>query len=695
MQIYPADLTKQIGYDIIIQWLVSFAQSNEAKNILSELNPSYNKDKILQSLQEINEFYALHEKNILQAYLHFPSVNNELKLLKIEKSVLSTKQIVAIYKTILNSRNIISYFKDKENTYPLLHLKTAPLPLLNDIEIAIQNVLNEEGIVHDHASAQLLSIRKSMTENRKEMNKVFQSICNRLRKEGQLADIEENFINGRKTVAVFSEYKREVKGILLGQSAGGKISYVEPQQLITINNEKIELENQERKEIYNILQNLCDTIRKEVNAISKLHLLLIDLDVLNAKTQLAHFTKASLPSLSKQENNLLLKNAFHPHLRYQNELQKLPTIPFDIALNKDKQIIIISGPNAGGKSLVLKTTALMQCMFQSGLWICAQEGSELTIVKKIYADIGDEQSIENGLSTYSARLKKMNHLLRNSDKDTLFFIDEFGTGSDPDLGGALAEAMLDRITLHQSRGIVTTHFTNLKLLANKHETIVNACMLYNTATLTPLYKLHIGEPGSSFTFEVATHTGISKEIIDDAKGKVSKEKLKIDQLLTQLQKEKNKLIKQQRDLQKQLSKTTANKRNYEMLINKMEIEILKLKTDKVTKDKLIEHGKKLHQLTQEWNVSKNKKEIIKKFVKLVGYENAQKKLWEQKVNTEEFKKEKVKKILEIIEVGSKVKFLKSNTAATILSIQKERAIIKLGKIEIEVPLLQLEVLGDK
>lgn len=695
MQIYPADLTKQIGYDIIIQWLVSFAQSNEAKNILSELNPNYNKDKILQSLQEINEFYTIHEKNILHEYIRFPSLNNELKLLKIENSVLSTKQIIAIYKTILHSRNIISYFKEKESIYPLMHRRTTTLPLLNDVEIAIQNVLNEDGIVHDHASSKLLSIRKSMTENRKEMNKIFQSITNRLRKEGQLADIEENFINGRKTVAVLSEYKREVKGILLGQSAGGRISYIEPQLLISINNEKIELENEEKKEIYIILKTLCDTIRKEIKTISKLYLLLIDIDVLNAKTHLAHFTKAALPTISNQPSNLFLKNAFHPHLRYQNEVKKLPTVPFDIALNKEKQIIIISGPNAGGKSLVLKTTALMQCMFQSGLWICAQEGSELSIVKKIYADIGDEQSIENGLSTYSARLKKMNYLLRNSDKDTLFFIDEFGTGSDPDLGGALAEAMLDRITLQQSRGIVTTHFTNLKLLANKHETIINACMLYNTATLTPLYKLQIGEPGSSFTFEVATHTGISKEIIDDAKEKVSKEKLKIDQLLTQLQKEKNKLIKQQKDLQKQMNKTTANKRNYETLINKMETEILKLKTDKETKDKLIEHGKKLYQLTQEWNVSKNKKEIINKFVKLAGYENAQKKIWEQKINTEEYKKQKVKKILEQIKVGSKVTFLKSNTTGTILSIQKNRATIKMGKIEMEVPLLQLEVLSEK
>lgn len=695
MQIYPADLTKQIGYDIIIKWLVSFAQSTEAKNILNELNPSNNEENILQSLQEINELYSIHEKNILQPYLRFPSINNELKLLKIENSVLSTKQIIAVYKIILNSRNIISFFHDKENIYPLLYLRTATLPLLNEVEIAIQNVLNEDGIVHDHASTHLLSIRKSMTENRKEMNKVFQTICNKLRKEGQLADIEENFINGRKTVAVLSEYKREVKGILLGQSASGKISYIEPQQLIIINNEKIELENEEKNEIYNILRSLCDSIRKEISAISKLHFFLIDIDILNAKTHLAHFTKATKPLFSNQENNLQLKNAFHPHLRYQNELKKLPTIPFDLQLNLEKKIVIISGPNAGGKSLVLKTTALMQCMFQSGLWICAQEGSVLSIVKKIYADIGDEQSIENGLSTYSARLKKMNYLLRNCDKDTLFFIDEFGTGSDPDLGGALAEAMLDRITLQQSRGIVTTHFTNLKLLANKHETIVNACMLYNTATFTPLYKLHIGEPGSSFTFEVATHTGIAKEIIDEAKLKVSNEKLKIDQLLTQLQKEKNKLIRQQRDLQKQMSKTTANKRNYESLINKMETEILKLKTDKETKDKLIEYGKKLHHLTQEWNVNKNKKEIIQKFVKLAGYENAQKKIWEQKVNTEEFKKEKVKKLLEKIKVGSKVIFLKSNTTATILSIQKERAIIKIGKIKMDVPLIQLEMFYEK
>jgi DNA mismatch repair protein MutS2 len=375
----------------------------------------------------------------------------------------------------------------------------------------------------------------------------------------------------------------------------------------------------------------------------------------------------------------------------QNEKNQL-TIPINCSFVNDARIMVISGPNAGGKSITLKTVGLLQIMFQCGLLVPVAAKSEMCIKQSLFGDIGDNQSIEDGLSTYSSRLQKMNYFLKHTNEKTLFLIDEFGTGSDPDMGGAMAEVILNKMNETKAHGVVTTHFTNLKLLANHNEGIFNACMLFNSKTLKPLYQLHIGEPGSSFTFEVAQKIGLPIEIINEAKQKLSKEKLQMDKLLSQLQLEKNILAKIKRDLQKQMGKTTAEKREFQELNDKLEVTLEQSKEQKEDRQKLIEYGKKLHQLSQEWSNSKDKKPIIQKFIKLAGYEQAKKKEQEEFEKTKAFKEERILQIKSKIEIGSLVRMLKSKEIGTIKLLKdNNRADVQFGRMIMNIGIEKLEI----
>jgi DNA mismatch repair protein MutS2 len=407
---------------------------------------------------------------------------------------------------------------------------------------------------------------------------------------------------------------------------------------------------------------------------------------------LGKLLKATKPIISKNKNQTILYNAFHPVLFLQQNEKNQATIPINCSFIEDARIMVISGPNAGGKSITLKTIGLLQIMFQCGLLIPVAAKSEMCIKQSLFGDIGDNQSIEDGLSTYSSRLQKMNYFLKHTNEKTLFLIDEFVTGSDPDMGGAMAEVILNKMNETKAHGVVTTHFTNLKLLANHNEGIFNACMLFNSKTLKPLYQLHIGEPGSSFTFEVAQKIGLPIEIIEEAKQKLSKEKLQMDKLLSQLQLEKNILAKIKRDLQKQMGKTTAEKREFQQLNDKLEVTLEQSKEQKEDRQKLIDYGKKLHQLTQEWSNSKDKKPIIQKFIKLAGYEQAKKKEQEEFEKTKAFKEQRILQIKSKIEIGSLVRMLKSKEVGTIKTLKdNNRADVQFGKMIMNVGIEKLEI----
>ena len=348
-------------------------------------------------------------------------------------------------------------------------------------------------------------------------------------------------------------YRKKVSGSLLGSSKSGNIVYIAPQATLTYQRELQNLEYEEKQEVIRILKTLSHKIRP-YSTLLESHLdYLTHLDVISSKTKYAYSINGLLPKIDKNKR-VYFKDAFHPILFVNNKEENLEVIPQTIELNEKQQIIVISGPNAGGKSITLKTIGLLQIMLQSGILIPVNEQSETTIFDTILTDIGDNQSIENQLSTYSYRLKNMRYFLRNCNENTLFLIDEFGTGSDPELGGALAEIFLEEFYHKKAFGIITTHYSNLKVLANELDYVTNANMQFNEQTLEPLYKLYLGQAGSSFTFEVAQKNGIPFSLINKAKKRVETEKIRLDKTISKLQKERNRLHKNSENLEKQKTK---------------------------------------------------------------------------------------------------------------------------------------------
>lgn len=691
MKIYPDNLSEQLDFQIIRQELENLAYGKKAKEKVLDLQPSSNFSFIENALNITNEYLLNIQQENAIPFVSYPEPDKELQLLGIQNSVLSTNQFHQLRQLLQVTNQLLAFFSDKEEVFPNLYALISPNQKDSIIIENINLVLDKEGLVKDDASDELFTIRKELNENRKQSERLYRIHIQRLKKLGQLADFEESFVNGRRVLGVLAEHKREVKGILLGQSASGKIAYIEPQNVIEINNNKLELEEEEKKEINRILKVLTEYLRPFKSTLDLAYKLWIEIDFIFAKAKLAHKLNATLPLISKGTHQIHLINAFHPVLLLKNKQLNIPVIPINCTLNSENRIMVISGPNAGGKSITLKTIGLFQIMLQCGLLLPTSAKSELSLKQKIFGDIGDSQSIEDGLSTYSSRLQKMNFFLKNTNNNTLLLIDEFGTGSDPDMGGALAEIILDKLNSLGAQGVITTHFTNLKLLANNKSGIFNACMLFNTKNLKPLFQLHVGEPGSSFTFEVAEKIGLPSEIIAEAKLILSKEKVKMDKLLNQLQQEKNIIAKLKRDLQKQMSKTTAEKREFQHLTDELETAIEKNKANKEEKQKLMDYGRKLHQLTQEWTLNKDKKPIIHKFVKLAGYENAKKKEQEMYEKTEQFRKSKVDQIKPKLEIGTRVRVLKSKEIGVIKAIKAERAFIQFGHIEMNIGLEKLEI----
>jgi DNA mismatch repair protein MutS2 len=695
MNIYPSQLARQLDFPVILEKLSTYCVSKPGVYQIQHLIPSKEFEEVLQKLKETNEaLLAMHQGNGLP-HQSFPELQIEIKLLAVQHAVLNAGQFNQLRLMVSMSHDLLVFLHEKKEAFPVLFEKIHRFSYLHELIEEIENVFDKEGQVKDGASPTLQQIRLALLENRKTSDRIYRNHIQRLSKSGQLADIEESYINGRRVLAVLAEFKREIKGMIHDHSASGKITFIEPNNAIELNNEKLDLEDAEKKEIYTILKALTGLIQPYRHQIQEHLQNLINFDVICAKAKLGKILQATLPQIQEEEPVIHLINAYHPVLWLQNQEAGLNTVPVNCKLDETNRILVISGPNAGGKSIALKTIGLFQLMLQCGLLLPTSAKSSFVIKETLLGDIGDNQSIEDGLSTYSSRLIKMKYFLEHAGPKALFLIDEFGTGSDPDMGGALAEIILNKLNASKAQGVVTTHFTNLKLLANQEEGIFNGCMLFNSRTLKPLYQLQIGEPGSSFTFEVASKIGLPENIIEEARQKISAERIQMDKLLHQLQQEKNTQIRLKRDLIKQMGKATAEKREFRELNDQLEDKIAKTNEQKEEKQKLMEFGRKLMSLTQEWTQNKNKKEVIHKFVKLAGYEQQKKKLQEEFERSETFRQIKISEVKEKIQVGSAVRMLKSRETGIVFQMDEKKAVVRFGRVDIQVGLEKLEVVAEK
>lgn len=571
---------------------------------------------ILQNLEETDEMRRILSDGEAFPIERYPEIGHELKLLYIPNSVLTTQQILQINKVVLITRSIFSFFSSRNAKYPLLSRHLLSVSFAKEIPEAIHAVMDETGNVLSSASSELGRIRKSLSRKRMEAGQIYAAVIQKYRKSGWISDVEESWRNGRRVVSIVAEQKRSAKGIIHDISATGKTCFIEPEETISINNLIVSLEEEERTEIKKILFDLTACLRK-FHPFLKSYYYLIELyDVVYAKARIALKMNAALPYVEPAPKVDVI-DARHPLLFMYNLASGKHTIPFTLKLQGDERILVISGPNAGGKTVCMKTIGLLQMMLQSGFLVTADANSKFGIFKNLLVDIGDSQSLEFELSTYSSRLRHMKVFLDKATQDSLFLIDEFGTGTDPALGGALAEAILEEINNKKAVGIITTHYMNLKVLADRTQGIINGSMAFDAKKLEPLYRLEVGKPGSSYTFVVAERSGLPFSVINKARKKVRKNTLLLDELLNKVEKEKSEVIRllennksQEKRLNELVNKYEKNVVNQEQKIEQQEERVRQkeLRLSRQMEDKF-------HRFVKEWKEAKNKKVVLEKFTK--------------------------------------------------------------------------------
>lgn len=611
-----------LEFNVIVEWLEQYAIEKTAIRKIKDLKPSNDFMKIEFELNQLNELRTIRISNESFPALDFEELEQEIKLLKIHNAIISIEGFRRIYQASNLVNRMVSFFEYHKKRFPSLEKIVENCEINYEINKKIDLVFDRAGNVKDDASPQLHEIRQRIKTLRNQINRNFERELRKLLKDQILGDVTEGFINERRVLSVQSSFKRKVPGNVHGSSKTGSLTYVEPQSNVPLNNEMEFLLDDERKEIQRILKQLTSDISIYYKLIKSYQQCLVDFDFLNAKCRLALEMNAVLPLINRKTDFDYIE-AYHPILRNSNSLVKKETKSQAIRMNLNQRMMVISGPNAGGKSITLKTVGLLQLMLQSGLLIPVNENSKACFFQQIFSDIGDNQSIENELSTYSYRLQRMNYFLKASNHRTLLLLDEFGTGSDPELGGALAEVFFEELYKKSAFAVITTHYSNIKLKANALKNAINGCMLFDTSTLKPKYEFAMGQPGSSFTFEVAKMNGINPELISTAKGLLDEKKVNLDRLLNELQSNKNqleKLIQENRESQARAQEAQTQ------FMEKKEHYENRLKSQQSLIDQNNKHlvaGKKMVYFIEKFNLKSQKKdanmalwEEIKNFMKL-------------------------------------------------------------------------------
>ncbi|MGE5519621.1 MAG: endonuclease MutS2 [Candidatus Dadabacteria bacterium] len=697
MKLYPESAVAQLEFDKIKELLHQKCRTEYAKSKAAELRIHTRKDFIDRELRQSHE-----HKQLIQNSIYFPNdyvlnLSRELRLLSILDAVLSGEQLVNIRKLSLSIESIFRWFDaERKEAYPALAEVIAGTYYEKKILVLIDQVIDESGTIKDNASDELLNIRMNLYRKRNDLRRLFDRIIQRLNKQGYLAEIEESFMNGRRVVAVFAEQKRTVKGILHGESDSRRTAFIEPEETIELNNAIGDLGNAERKEVYRILKVLTTQLASFASLLVHYHSIVGEYDFIRAKASFAVDIRGESPVVNDKALVHLVQ-AYHPLLYLYNQRSGKPTIPVDLSLDNQNRILVISGPNAGGKTVTLKTIGLLQMMVQSGLLVPVSPASQFGIFKQLMIHIGDTQSLEFELSTYSSHLLSMKYFMENANGKTLFFIDELGSGSDPNLGGAFAEVILEELARKHAYGIVTTHYLNLKVMANKTPGILNGAMAFDEKHLLPLYKLAVGKPGSSYTFSIAERIGLDKRLIEKARGLVDEEHFRLDKLLNRTEQDLQSVQKKEKDLHKLLKETEKVKREMEVIMNKerhhQQVEVLK-QQNKITEDRILylkDMERKLKQIIIEWKKSDDKNKIVKEMAALLFKKNDQKTASKKQKQLES----KYEEITGEIKIGDKVKMKRNLQVGQVLEIRGKRAVVKIGLLPMQIDLADLVLIKEK
>ena len=711
----PKKTLEDLEFDIVVDNILSYCVTTHGKEKLKSLFPSSNFDQINFSLNLVSEYLSSLENDNNFPNHFFESISKEIKIIQIDNSQLDIDSFRKI-KTVVELTILhIKFLKKSKNYYVNIYELTKDLNIVKEIVIEINSIIDKYGFIKDNATNDLLNIRTNINSTKSKIRQSFSSALNSNNSLGYLDEIKESLIDNRRVLAVKAMYRRKVKGQMMGSSKTGIIVYIEPQETLIQSRKLQDFLYDENEEIKKILKNLTSFLQPYCATLTNYQNYLTDIDVIYAKAKYANEINGIKPNISS-ERITSIKNAYHPLLYSSNVKLNLKTYPQSISLNNNKRIIVVSGPNAGGKSITLKTIGLLQLMLQSGILIPVHHSSQMCVFDNIISDIGDNQSIENQLSTYSYRLKNMNSFLKKCNSKTLFLIDEFGTGSDPELGGALAEIFLEVFYERKSFGVITTHYSNLKLLANELPHMSNANMQFNDKTLEPTFNLVLGQAGSSFTFEVAQKNGIPYSIINRAKKKIERGKVRFDATIAKLQKQRVQLDKTANSLKQEEDKFKKENEKLNLTNDKIKSKLVNYQELFDSNQRMITVGNKLNDISERYFNNGKKRILISEILNLVDTLNSKRKKTNfSKVKLEKKKVKKTKEVLDkelqsirkekkknklkpvkkfinvIFKVGDKVRIEGSSTVGIIDNIEKNNAVINYDTFTTKTNLSKLEI----
>ena len=713
----PEKTLEDLEYDEVLRQCAAFAITPMGKEVVLGLKPQTDTEEVLKKLQMTSEYCASFDNENRIPNHGFEDVSQYFQLLKIENSVLELEAFRNLARNTETSNTLVRFLDKFKTYYPSLSGLAEQLYEEKQIKPTVDGVIDRFGEVRNDASDTLYSIRKQMQQLRGKISSSFNKALSQFSNADYLDDIRESVIENRRVLAVKAMYRRKVKGAIMGSSKTGSIVFIEPEATNAQTRELQNLEFEEGEEIKKILSQLTDFFRPYLPYLEMQHAFLLEMDLVHAKARYAQEIGGLLPEITQDQKQIAYIKAYHPLLLQAHKLENKPTHPQDVHLDPENRIVVISGPNAGGKSITLKTVGLLQLMLQTGILIPVHERSKAALFEQILTDIGDNQSIENHLSTYSYRLKNMKYFLRKCNANTLFLIDEFGTGSDPELGGALAEVMLEDFYEREAFGLITTHYSNLKALANELPAMVNANMQFDNKTLEPVFKLVMGEAGSSFTFEVAQKNGLPFNLINRAKKKIERGKVRFDATIAKLQKERSAIMKTGKSLKEKEGKVKSES-------DKMQTMNAKLKAKLTSYQELFDHnqrmivlGNKVNELAERYFTNNKKRPLIAELLRIIETENAkrkrktaavakkdreQKKKLDEQVKKDLVKvrkeKKKQKKQVEVVEqpkptlaVGDQVRLFDGRSVGSIDAIEKQKAIVNYGAFTTQVSLDLLEL----
>ncbi|MBQ8502198.1 MAG: Smr/MutS family protein [Bacteroides sp.] len=734
--IYPQNFESKIGFDQIRQLLHEKCLSTLGEERVTEMQFSGNFAEVEEQLEQTTEFVRILQEEDKFPAQYFFDVRPSLQRIRIEGMYLDEQELFDLRRSLETIRDIVR-FLTKNNLEQNGTEESSPYPrlrrLAEDIDVfpqqiqKINNILSPYGKIKDNASPELTRIRRELQSTLSSISRSLNNILRSAQSEGVIEkDVTPTMRDGRLVIPVAPALKRKIRGIVHDESASGKTVFIEPAEVVEANNHIRELESDERREIIRILTEFSDRLRPDIPAILLSYEFLAEVDFIRSKALLALQTHALKPALEPCEI-LDWRQAVHPLLQLSLSKHGKKVVPLDIELNATQRILIISGPNAGGKSVCLKTVGLLQYMLQCGLLIPLHERSHAGLFGSIFIDIGDEQSIEDDLSTYSSHLTNMKKMMKYCDHHSLILIDEFGGGTEPQIGGAIAEAILKRFNQKQTFGIITTHYQNLKHFADAHEGVVNGAMLYDRHLMQALFQLQIGQPGSSFAVEIARKIGLPEEVIADASEIVGSEYIQSDKYLQDIVRDKRYWESKRQNIrqrEKQMEETIARYQAEAEILQKARKEIIRkakeeaeqlmqeanarientirsIKEAQAEKEKTRQARQKLtdfRESLEELNSKEQEEKIARKMQKLQERQARKQEKKNRKGQTailspEEQVAQQAKREAErqaAIIPGSAVKLKGQTSVGEVLEVNGKSAVVAFGSIKTTVKLERLE-----